>query len=191
MQRAGRAARGGAGVRGGALVGQVFSPHLDLHQRLLVLESLAAGARALARSADPNPITSPTSPSRALIPPDQPVSAPGAATLLLGGADDLGRSAGSELFGAEAAAGGASTRGTGREGATREVGRSRRWGVRALARLQRPPARTHRNRCVCEVLAWYDTTLMPFLALSLLQSCHCPCSTECDDCVECFELAKI
>lgn len=173
---------------GGALVGQVFSPHLDLHQRLLVLESLAAGARALARSADLNPVTSPTSPSRALAPPGQPVSAPGAATLLLGGADDaqdLGGSAGSRLFGAEAAAGGASTRSTGRGGAIREVGRSRRWGVRALARLQRPSARTHRNRCACEVPAWFDTTLTTFMALSLLQSWRCPCSTECD------ELAKI
>ena len=111
-----------------------------------------------------------------------------------GGADDaqdLGRSAGSGLFGAEAAAGGASTRGAGRAGAVREVGRSRRWGVRALARLQRPPARTHRNRCACDVLAWFDTTLMTLLAPSLLRSCHRPCSTECDESAECFELAEI
>ena len=162
---------------GGALVGQVFSPHLDLHQRLLVLESLAAGARALARSGDPNPITSPTSPPRTITSPDPPVSAPGAATLLLGGADDAqdpGRSAGLGLFGAEAAAGGTSDRGRARDGGEREVGRSRRWGVRALARLQRPPARTHRNRCACGVLVWCDTTSVTLLEPSLLRELSLP-----------------
>ncbi|KAK9822493.1 hypothetical protein WJX81_003452 [Elliptochloris bilobata] len=79
---------------GATLVDQAFSPHLDLHQRLFILESLASSARALTRS---------------------------------------------------------------------PVGVSRRWGVRALAKLQAPPARTRRNRFPEVAAAWTE---------GLLAGCH-------------------
>lgn len=107
---------------GAALVGQAFSPHLDLHQRLFVLESLSAGARALARApADPtNPGASPA------------LERPSGAAPALGAP---GRAAGEAGGGVRGEAGGG-----------RQVGVSRRWGVRALAKLQAPPTRTRRNR---------------------------------------------
>lgn len=112
---------------GTALVGQAFSPHLDLHQRLFVLESLSAGARALARApADPtNPGTSPA------------LGRPSGAAPALGGS---GRATGEAGGGVNGGAGGG-----------RQVGVSRRWGVRALAKLQTPPARTRRNRSASEL----------------------------------------
>ena len=114
---------------GAALVGQAFSPHLDLHQRLFVLESLSAGARALSHApADPtNPGTL------------QSLERPCGAAPASGGS---GRAAG-EAGGGVNVNGGA--------GGGRQVGVSRRWGVRALAKLQAPPARTRRNRSAAEL----------------------------------------
>ena len=107
---------------GAALVSQAFSPHLDLHQRLFVLEALSAGARALARS--PVDAANPVTP--------QALERPSGAAPMLGGS--------------ERTAGGAGGRVDAGSGGGRQVGVSRRWGVRALAKLQAPPARTRRNR---------------------------------------------
>ena len=111
---------------GTALVGQAVSPHLDLHQRLFMLESLSAGARALARSpVDPtNPGTS------------RDLERPSGAAPALGGPGRAAGEAGGEVKGGA--------------GGGRQVGVSRRWGVRALAKLQAPPARTRRNRSASE-----------------------------------------
>ena len=112
---------------GAALVGQAFSPHLDLHQRLFVLESLSAGARALARAP-----AEPTNPGASWA-----LERPSGAAPALGGS---GRAAGEAGGGVRGGAGGG-----------RQVGVSRRWGVRALAKLQAPPARTRRNRSASEL----------------------------------------
>jgi len=67
---------------GAALAGHVFSPHLDLFQRVLVLEALAGGAAALARSA--------ANPTDTLDAPPLPPAA--AARRAGGGAEAPGRS---------------------------------------------------------------------------------------------------
>ena len=95
------------GSQGGlTLAKEVYSPHLDMHQRLTILDALSTAARQLSMGL--------------------PVPAP---------AD---RSAEPDLDSSQLPHGG--------QPSEREVGKSRRWGVRSLAKQQEGPQRTRRNR---------------------------------------------
>ncbi|CAL8463180.1 g2714 [Coccomyxa elongata] len=111
---AGMAALAVAAPRAGglALAAEVYSPHVDLHQRLTLLEALSTAARQLALGLPqglPTPITSVDS-----------------------GEMDTG---------------------------SRQVGKSRVWGIRSMARQRQGAPRTHRNRFV-EVAAEWSAALL-------------------------------
>ena len=87
-------------VQGGlALAREVYSPHLDMHQRLTILDALSTAARQLSQG-----LPAPASARRDA--PPQPETEAGAAA----------------------------------------AGRSRRWGVRSLAKQREGPPSSRRNR---------------------------------------------
>ncbi|EIE21374.1 hypothetical protein COCSUDRAFT_56593 [Coccomyxa subellipsoidea C-169] len=106
---AGMASLAAAAPRAGglALAAEVYSPHVDLHQRLTLLEALAAAARQLA-SGGPQALPAP------------------------------------DASGGIVAA----------EADTRQVGKSRVWGMRSLAKQKEAAPRTHRNRFVDVAAEW-------------------------------------
>lgn len=88
-------------VQGGlALAREVYSPHLDMHQRLTILDALSTAARQLSQGLP--------APTRAR---EDPLPQP-----------------------------------EGEAGAAGTTGKSRRWGVRALAKQREGPPSSRRNR---------------------------------------------
>ena len=121
---------------GDALLGQLWTPHLDTHQRVLILDALSSAAHQMAHG--PRALPEPPSRSPASLPDssqDHPAS-DGSTSAVSGRAAD-----GAVSPGVVSGAAGPGVV----EGGNRAV-KTRVWGHRSLARAGRSAPRSHKNR---------------------------------------------
>ncbi|KAK9868756.1 hypothetical protein WJX84_007936 [Apatococcus fuscideae] len=129
---------------GDALLGQLWTPHLDTHQRVLILDALSSAAHQMAHG--PRALPEPPSRSPASLPDssqDHPAS-DGSTSAVSGRAAD-----GAVSPGVVSGAAGPGVV----EGGNRAV-KTRVWGHRSLARAGRSAPRSHKNRLPEVVLHW-------------------------------------